>query len=265
MAVKATATQKEKWTAADVFSALSVIHPGPEEWVLLREVPDATSWSKTRTADAIAFGCWRSVGIAIHGYEIKVARADWLREIQQPEKSEAFVQRCNYWWVAAPEGVVKPEEMPANWGLREVRRQGDSFSVKVRKAATHNPEPKLDVAFACALARCAFRRAPAIADHEKALKRAKEEGIKEGEELQVRRNGESWLKRDFDELKESVEKFEKESGVKIDVGYSWNVEECAKAVKAYLEFGSPVDVFSKAEKTLSDLLEKVRKFTGTSP
>ncbi len=55
----------------------------------------------------------------VHGFEIKVSRADWLTEHRTAgEKSEAWRSYCNYWWMVVPEqGIVKPEELPEGWGL----------------------------------------------------------------------------------------------------------------------------------------------------
>lgn len=55
----------------------------------------------------------------VHGFEIKISRADWLTEHRTAgKKSEAWRSYCNYWWLVVPEqGIVKPEEMPEGWGL----------------------------------------------------------------------------------------------------------------------------------------------------
>lgn len=55
----------------------------------------------------------------VHGFEIKVSRADWLSEHRtQGEKSAPWRSYCNYWWLVVPnKGIVKPEELPAGWGL----------------------------------------------------------------------------------------------------------------------------------------------------
>ena len=37
-----------------------------------------------RIADAIAFDCWESKGLEIHGHEVKVSRSDWLTEMRDP-------------------------------------------------------------------------------------------------------------------------------------------------------------------------------------
>src|SRR5690606_19847130 len=101
-------------------------------WALITEVPNATSTGKTRSADALAIGCWKSVGIQMHGFEIKVARSDWLREIQDPSKALPFQRHCHHWWLVAAPKVVRVEEMPAEWGLMEPGTNG----LRVKKGAS---------------------------------------------------------------------------------------------------------------------------------
>jgi len=92
-------------------------HTEPE-WAVFEQVAPRTG-GNTRYADAIAVNLWHSRGYAIHGFEIKTERGDWLRELKQPEKAEPLYQYCDYWWVVAPKGIVKEDELPPNWGLLE--------------------------------------------------------------------------------------------------------------------------------------------------
>ena len=111
-----SAATKQTVTANDLTELLRARYPIPS-WALITEVPNATSTGKTRSADALAIGCWKSVGIQMHGFEIKVARSDWLREIQDPSKALPFQKHCHHWWIVAAPKVVRVEEMPAEWGL----------------------------------------------------------------------------------------------------------------------------------------------------
>jgi hypothetical protein len=76
-----------------------------------------------RTADFLAMECSEMHGNAIHGHEIKCSRSDWLRELGQPEKAEAFRRYCDYWWLVAAERSVVADlsELPDGWGLLYVR------------------------------------------------------------------------------------------------------------------------------------------------
>lgn len=55
----------------------------------------------------------------VHGFEVKVSRADWLTEHRTSgKKSEAWRRHCDYWWLVVPnQRVIKPGELPVGWGL----------------------------------------------------------------------------------------------------------------------------------------------------
>lgn len=56
---------------------------------------------------------------AVHGFEIKISRSDWLRELKTGgEKSVFWRAYCNYFWLVVPDAsIVKPGELPEGWGL----------------------------------------------------------------------------------------------------------------------------------------------------
>lgn len=61
---------------------------------------------------------YRSKRHALHGFEVKVSRSDWLRELKAPSKSVAISSYCDYWWLAVSgPDIVKPGELPPEWGL----------------------------------------------------------------------------------------------------------------------------------------------------
>jgi hypothetical protein len=70
-----------------------------------------------RIADALVFDCWNSGKHAYHGFEIKTSRSDWLTELKQPDKAEAFKKYMDHWWLITPtKDIIKPEELPHDWG-----------------------------------------------------------------------------------------------------------------------------------------------------
>lgn len=250
-----------KWTEGEVFRALETVHPGPDKWTLVPHLPDATSFDKCRTVDAMAFGCWRSVGIAVHGYEIKVSRGDWLRELQDPEKSFAFSNRCNYWWIAAPEKIVKLEELPAHWGLREVFKTDDGYSVKIRKPATFNDKPVFDMPFVVALARACYRKSPDRVADQREINAAYQRGRNEARADKVKE--EPWeikaMKRELSDLKDRVAEFESASGLKIN---SWRLGNIGEQVKAFEAIGDREEVFKDVVDRLERLLTHARALAG---
>lgn len=55
----------------------------------------------------------------IHGFEVKVSRADWLSEYKQKgKKSELWMNRTTHFWLVIPDkNIIKMEELPETWGL----------------------------------------------------------------------------------------------------------------------------------------------------
>lgn len=107
------------------------------EWALAFEVSD-TPGSPNRYADAIAMNLWPSRGLSIHGFEFKVNRSDWLKELKSPEKAEVIAKYCDHWWVVTTQGIVKPSELPPLWGLMEV---GGDRLVVVKEAPKKESAP----------------------------------------------------------------------------------------------------------------------------
>lgn len=89
-----------------------------------------------RTADAMAVDLWPSSSHLIHGFEVKVSRSDWLTELKDPEKAEAFKPYCDHWWLVVPDADIVRSDLPLGWGLLAVAPNG---ALRVRKQA-----PKLD-------------------------------------------------------------------------------------------------------------------------
>lgn len=81
------------------------------------EVGNDTGTRVNRHADAVSIGIWPSTGHQIHGFEVKVSRADFLGEMKDPAKSQAIFRFCHRWSLATPPGLVKVDELPPNWGL----------------------------------------------------------------------------------------------------------------------------------------------------
>lgn len=88
-----------------------------------------------RTADALVVDLWPSSGHVIHGFEVKVSRSDWLHELKDPEKAEAFKRYCDYWWLVVPDLGIVRDDLPDGWGLLAV----SNGNLRQRRAA-----PRLD-------------------------------------------------------------------------------------------------------------------------
>lgn len=94
-------------TAREVKDALRRRHPavaeygGPGPWTTLEE------WANI---DLLAFSAWSSKKPPIVGYEVKVSRSDYRRELLKPEKRTAAVAGCWQFWFAVPKGLLTKEE-----------------------------------------------------------------------------------------------------------------------------------------------------------
>lgn len=110
-------------TAQEIVAALEArYNPAgrPRQFATFTEVTDG---AQSRRIDFLAVNMWQSRGRIIEGIEIKVKRPDWLRELRR-EKADSWYGVADRWYVAAPPGVLKREELPATWGYLEARRHG---------------------------------------------------------------------------------------------------------------------------------------------
>lgn len=212
-----------KWTENSVFKTLSRTFP-PGPFVLLPSVRNGTGYAKkkTRTADGIAVSVWPSRGLYFTGIEIKVSHSDWMSEIKDPEKSCEIQKYCRYWYIATPEGVVQPGEMPENWGHIIV---GEKKNVMAKEAPRLTPEPP-DMLFVCSVLRAASEQCVPMAeiqDREREIHdRAFEDGKKRSEY-------------DAMQLREAVDYFEHHAGIKIDK--PWEAGKIGDAVRLVMQDG----------------------------
>lgn len=117
-----------KWTAAELESRIAGRYT--KGWAFFPQVRDATGGAHHCTADAVAVGLWPSRGFEVHGFEIKVARADWLSDLNRPDKNDGIASECDFWWIVAAPGVVRESELPEKWGL--LLPHGDKLRAKPR-------------------------------------------------------------------------------------------------------------------------------------
>lgn len=118
-------------------SALRIKYKAPA-WVVFEEVSNETGFNANRRADALAFGVWPSHGHALHGFEIKSSRSDWLRELRDPTKADTFLRYCDRFWLVAEPKVAVESEIPASWGWMERTSRG----LRIRRDAPKlTPEP----------------------------------------------------------------------------------------------------------------------------
>lgn len=139
----------------------------PPEWAVMTEVGQGTGSNAGRYADAIAMNLWPSRQLAIHGYEVKASRGDWLRELNHPEKAEPIAAYCDYWWIVANDGVVK-DDLPDGWGLL-IPNAGERLRV-VTRATKRTFVRDTDRTFVAAMLRRAVQQAPDVLAMEGAVR-----------------------------------------------------------------------------------------------
>lgn len=212
--------------------------------VFLEQVRNAAGFDASRTCDALHLEMWPSAGLRLTGFEIKATRGDWLRELKDPAKGEAFALHCDHWFVVAPVGVVDVSELPTGWGLLVPNVKG--------KLGIAHPSPKrrdpLPVSrgmlVAIVAATVAESLGPMLAsvrvETEKALAKARQSS--ESDETR--------------QLRRDVESFERESGVKLA---AYQGGELGRRVRAALALGDAVRAMGElqwARQTLQHALTR---------
>jgi hypothetical protein len=149
---EAKAPEPVKWTERMMLDLLharySAVAPGNgPRYVVAEHVRNQCGFGghwgtgPLRTIDALVVDLWPSSGNAIHGFEVKVSRSDWLTELKDPEKAEAFKPYCDHWWLVVPDAAIVRNDLPAGWGLLAVAPNG---SLRIRTRApklTRQPMP----------------------------------------------------------------------------------------------------------------------------
>ena len=207
---------KQKITEKDLEFYLSNRYCQPE-WAFFPQVRSSTG-SANRVADGIAMNMYRSRKHEIHGFEIKVSRADWLNELKNPQKADVIFSYCDkFWLVVSDKDIVQSGELPKGWGLMTVRGKG--LVMKVR--AEYVKAEVLDYGFIASLLRSASANFVSRNTIQKRVDDAWELGqaSREGSIKSAEKNAERY--------KEIIRTFEKESGVKID---DWSGSQKAEKV-----------------------------------
>ena len=100
--------------------------------VFLTEVTDNGNWGNGRRVDALYVGFTSASGRLLVGHELKVSRADWLRELEHVGKADRWADQCHEWWLVTPTpDIVQPGELPAGWGHMVPPARGRRFKALV--------------------------------------------------------------------------------------------------------------------------------------
>lgn len=88
--------------------------------VCASEVGSKTGWGN-RHVDFMAFHCWDSENYMIEAFEIKIAKSDLKRELEDPSKHNVFFDDIDMFWIVAPDFVLDDIDIiPPKWGVMKV-------------------------------------------------------------------------------------------------------------------------------------------------
>lgn len=160
--------------AADIVRRLESRY-SPPEWATFAELPDGTGSAHCRTIDLFAQNCYPSKRFLSVAVEVKVTRADFRRELENPGKRLVWERQANEFWFAAPKGVVPVEELPEGAGLLEA--WGDKLRAKRRAVQRMENFPKHNLMISMARASAEARDRAQRGDADYAEFRGKSVGI----------------------------------------------------------------------------------------
>jgi len=146
-------------TAVQIKGALTAKYPRPE-WASLCELDEYTSAGHgCRRIDFFAVSCYASKGWRTVACEVKVNRADWIKEAQDPGKRAGFeALSCEFWYVSPPD-VIRVDEVPASCGLYHVTA---GLTFRTMKVAPYTQIESLPLPFVAALLRRATDDVPCV-------------------------------------------------------------------------------------------------------
>lgn len=115
-----------EFTSKDLFDALKDRYC-PPEWIFFGELRAGSGhgYGADHRIDAWAMNCYPSKKLAKLAFEIKVSRADFLREMARPRKREFALSVSNQFYFVTPPGLVMAGELPHDCGLMVVNADGE--------------------------------------------------------------------------------------------------------------------------------------------
>ena len=210
--------ERRESVAEDLIARLHVRYPR-ERYALLEQVRDGPGYSASRTGDLVAVGLWPSRGCEVGGFEVKVSRADWLRELKAPQKAESLYAFCDRWWLVVPSArdTLRDGELPPTWGCIEAHGKERLHTVVAAPALA--PQP-MDRWLLAAL----LKRATAEPLCRARLSEAYAAGNRDGASQASRRGD------DAEELSRQVARFER-AATRLQREMEYTVQRAERAVK----------------------------------
>lgn len=196
-------------------------------------------------ADAISMDLMPSRGLLMSGFELKVSRNDWLKELKKPDKADWFFRHCDRWFlVVGDKDIVHEGELPETWGL--IAPRGTGLAVIKAAPVNENKEP-VDQLFLASLLRSAVRASA----KPKELREEYEKGYEAGKQLQKQQV--EHYKTENAMLQDRITKFQQASGVSMDRWHAGGKPE---------EIGAALKLVLSGEKDANRILGRLARIGG---
>ena len=134
--------------AAEIIALLAVKHAAD---VFVPECKDGPTGGHAQLDAWVMPRSWARP--AITGYEVKISRTDFVRDVKWPR----YLDACNLLYFACPYGLIAPEETPEGCGLMWVAKTGTRLYIKRKAPYREIPFPE-HVARYVLMARSEVRR-----------------------------------------------------------------------------------------------------------
>ena len=153
------------WTPSILLDALAEERWGGARFLFLRELRAGTGYDSQQSIDGFLLDAYPSSGMYRSAFEVKVSRADFLRELKKPMKRRLALRYSNRFYFVAPVGLIKPGEVPIECGLIEVRVRPEpemdywkrKYEVVYTVHAPHRDVPGPTWTFMAAALRCQMK------------------------------------------------------------------------------------------------------------
>jgi len=224
-------------------------------WAFVPQVRNKAGFSANRTIDAYVMALWPSRGLELIAIEIKSARSDWLRELKDGAKAEAFANLADrFYVVTGSTEIVKDGELPPTWGLMVPHGRGLRVAVEapLLREKTGDFPPELDRSFLAALLRRATQQGELDPAELTAAVQAAEQqarSVFESRELSYRR--------DLIASKKKISDFEQAAGISLKASEftgDWTPAQVGAAVRAILD----------GERQANKYQERLRRLRGSA-
>jgi hypothetical protein len=220
---------------------------------------EVTAPNSNRRADAVHIGLWSSRGAGrIDVCELKISRDDFRRELDKPEKAEAWWPYCDAFWIVAPSvEVAPPEELPKGWGLMVPGTRGRRFK-KIVEPKKDEPAKITRPLLLTLLKNTETTRTNALHQQGKKLR---QEAYEREQKARTQRVAHTSTGRRL----EALDRLEEVLGLKLD-DYPWDgritPETAAEGLKTFMQGQAAVDNAKKDAEHMVRELDRVAKQAG---